>query len=163
MIENWEDAAFETDGRVTTFRTAHKEFCNSSFRWRFGEMEDGGVSIGKTLPAIPTEESVVSAGSLFFDFEADGGEDGGGAVGLFDGQTAEVSLVLSADREHLALAADRRVVYLDGGDIPAREHRRREAVEQHADVGDVIQWCPASMSVERTVWVNTSSAGVKSS
>lgn len=32
MIENWEDAAFETDGRVTTFRTAHKEFCNSSFR-----------------------------------------------------------------------------------------------------------------------------------
>lgn len=57
MIENWEDAAFETDGRVTTFRTAHKEFCNSSFRWRFGEMEDGGVSIGKTLPAIPTEET----------------------------------------------------------------------------------------------------------
>lgn len=99
MIGNWEDAAFETDGRVTTFRTehleitftgtgieggcpaerdndgcyvcedggvtlrpaetitAHKEFCNSSFRWRFGEMEDGGVSIGKTLPAIPTEET----------------------------------------------------------------------------------------------------------
>ncbi len=57
MIENWEDAAFETDGRVTTFRTEHKEFCNSSFRWRFGEMEDGGVSIGKTLPAIPTEET----------------------------------------------------------------------------------------------------------
>lgn len=83
MIENWEDAAFETDGRVTTFRTAHKEFCNSSFRWRFGEMEDGGVSIGKTLPAIPTEESVVSAGSLFFDFEADGGEDGGGCRRAF--------------------------------------------------------------------------------
>ena len=25
MIENWEDAAFETDGRVTTFRTEHLE------------------------------------------------------------------------------------------------------------------------------------------
>ena len=25
MIENWEDAAFETDVRVTTFRTEHLE------------------------------------------------------------------------------------------------------------------------------------------
>lgn len=101
MIENWEDAAFETDGRVTTFRTehleitftgtgiaggcpaerdndgcyvcenggvtlrpaetitAHKEFCDCSFRWRFGEMGNGGVSIGKTLPAIPTAANTV--------------------------------------------------------------------------------------------------------
>lgn len=101
LIGSREDAAFETDGRVTTFRTehleitftgtgiaggcpaerdndgcylpadgqvtlrpaetitAHKEFCDCSFRWRFGEMENGGVSIGKTLPAIPTEVSAV--------------------------------------------------------------------------------------------------------
>lgn len=138
MIENWEDAAFETDGRVTTFRTEHKEFCNSSFRWRFGEMEDGGVSIGKTLPAIPTEETSSPLVLYSLILKRTEARTAAVPVGLFDGQTAEVSLVLSADREHLALAADRRVVYLDGGDIPAREHRRREAVEQHADVGDVI-------------------------
>lgn len=44
MIENWEDAAFETDGRVTTFRTEHLEITFT------GTGIEGGC---------PAEESVV--------------------------------------------------------------------------------------------------------
>ena len=35
--------------------TAGKEFCDCAFAWKFGEHDAHGVSIGKTLPAIPTE------------------------------------------------------------------------------------------------------------
>lgn len=35
--------------------TANKEFCGCSFAWHFNENDARGVSIGKTLPAIPTE------------------------------------------------------------------------------------------------------------
>ncbi len=35
--------------------TANKEFCDCSFAWNFGNKGAHGVSIGKTLPAIPTE------------------------------------------------------------------------------------------------------------
>ena len=33
----------------------NKEFCDCSFRWKFTENDAHGVSIGKTLPAYPTE------------------------------------------------------------------------------------------------------------
>ena len=32
-----------------------KEFCDCSFRWKFTENDAHGVSIGKTLPAYPTD------------------------------------------------------------------------------------------------------------
>lgn len=35
--------------------TANKEFCDCEFRWTFSENDAKGKSIGKTLPAIPTE------------------------------------------------------------------------------------------------------------
>ena len=35
--------------------TVNKEFCDCSFAWHFSENDAHGVSIGKTLPAIPTE------------------------------------------------------------------------------------------------------------
>lgn len=35
--------------------TAEKEFCDCEFAWRFHENDAHGKSIGKTLPAIPTE------------------------------------------------------------------------------------------------------------
>ena len=35
--------------------TVNKEFCDCSFAWHFSEDDAHGVSIGKTLPAIPTE------------------------------------------------------------------------------------------------------------
>ena len=35
--------------------TANKEFCDCSFAWRFSKNDAHGVSIGKTLPATPTE------------------------------------------------------------------------------------------------------------
>lgn len=35
--------------------TANKEFCDCSFRWQFTPQDAHGESIGKTLPAIPTE------------------------------------------------------------------------------------------------------------
>ena len=34
----------------------NKEFCDCSFRWKFTENDAHGVSIGKTLPTIPTEQ-----------------------------------------------------------------------------------------------------------
>ncbi len=33
----------------------NKEFCDCSFRWKFTENDAHGVSIGKTLPAYPTD------------------------------------------------------------------------------------------------------------
>ena len=35
--------------------TANKEFCDCSFAWKFAENDAHGKSIGKTLPACPTE------------------------------------------------------------------------------------------------------------
>ena len=35
--------------------TARKEFCNCTFAWDFGTPGAHGQSLGKTLPAIPTE------------------------------------------------------------------------------------------------------------
>ena len=40
MIGNWEDAAFETDGCVTTFRTEHLEITFTDTG-----IEDGGVTL----------------------------------------------------------------------------------------------------------------------
>lgn len=33
--------------------TARKEFCDCTFRWRFADTDAHGVSIGRTLPAVP--------------------------------------------------------------------------------------------------------------
>lgn len=41
--------------RPTETITANKEFCDCEFAWKFSENDAHGVSIGKTLPAIPTE------------------------------------------------------------------------------------------------------------
>lgn len=38
---------------------ANKEFCDCAFAWHFSENDAHGVSIGKTLPAIPTEVRTV--------------------------------------------------------------------------------------------------------
>lgn len=38
--------------------TVNKEFCDCSFAWHFSDNDAHGVSIGKTLPAIPTESVV---------------------------------------------------------------------------------------------------------
>ena len=35
--------------------TSNKEFCDCSFRWHFTPQDAHGESIGKTLPALPTE------------------------------------------------------------------------------------------------------------
>lgn len=35
--------------------TANKKFCDCTFRWKFTDNDASGKSIGKTLPAIPTE------------------------------------------------------------------------------------------------------------
>lgn len=39
--------------------TANKEFCDCTFRWRFSDGDAHGVSLGKTLPAIPTDVKTV--------------------------------------------------------------------------------------------------------
>ena len=39
--------------------TANKEFCDCSFRWRFSDGSAHGVSLGKTLPAIPTDVKTI--------------------------------------------------------------------------------------------------------
>lgn len=39
--------------------TASKEFCDCRFRWRFTPDDAHGVSIGKTLPAVPSEVQMV--------------------------------------------------------------------------------------------------------
>jgi len=51
-------------GDTETFRKAeiissNKEFCDCEFRWTFSEQDAHGKSIGKTLPAIPTEVMTV--------------------------------------------------------------------------------------------------------
>ncbi len=38
--------------------TSEKEFCNCNFSWKFGNGASG-ISIGKTLPAIPTEPKII--------------------------------------------------------------------------------------------------------
>lgn len=38
--------------------TASKEFCDCTFRWKFTDTDAHGKSIGKTLPAIPTESKM---------------------------------------------------------------------------------------------------------
>lgn len=35
--------------------SAKKEFCDCKFAWNFGQNDAHGVSLGKTLPAVPTE------------------------------------------------------------------------------------------------------------
>lgn len=39
--------------------SANKEFCDCSFRWSFTDEDAHGVSIGKTLPAYPTDVRIV--------------------------------------------------------------------------------------------------------
>lgn len=38
--------------------TVNKEFCDCKFRWSFSENDAHGVSIGKTLPAYPSEMKI---------------------------------------------------------------------------------------------------------
>lgn len=38
---------------------ANKEFCDCEFRWKFTDTDANGKSIGKTLPAIPSEIKTV--------------------------------------------------------------------------------------------------------
>ncbi len=38
--------------------TANKEYCDCQFAWSFTEVDAHGVSIGQTLPAIPTEPKI---------------------------------------------------------------------------------------------------------
>ena len=50
---------FEQEGvyvlRLPETITVNKEFCDCCFAWHFAKNDAHGVSIGKTLPAIPTE------------------------------------------------------------------------------------------------------------
>jgi len=39
--------------------SSNKEFCDCEFRWTFSENDAHGKSVGKTLPAIPTEVTTV--------------------------------------------------------------------------------------------------------
>ena len=39
--------------------TANKEFCDCTFRWHFSDGNAHGVSLGKTLPAIPTDVKTI--------------------------------------------------------------------------------------------------------
>ena len=48
--------------------TVNKEFCDCTFAWLIGENGAHGVSIGKTLPAIPTEAKI-SYPKVAFTFE----------------------------------------------------------------------------------------------
>ena len=41
--------------RPTETITANKVFCDCEFVWTFGDISTSGVSLGKTIPAIPTE------------------------------------------------------------------------------------------------------------
>ena len=53
---------FEQEGtyalRLPETITVNKEFCDCSFAWHFAKDDAHGVSIDKTLPAIPTESAV---------------------------------------------------------------------------------------------------------
>ena len=68
---------------------------------------------------------------------------------LFDGDADGIAVLLLVDRERLALQARRGIVRLDGSDGPACDLLCGEAVEQHADVRDVIH-VPAKVNVRRT-------------
>lgn len=60
-IEHWDEVPFQKERKTTTFETdflkisSKKEFCDCEFAWHFHENDAHGVSIGKTLPAIPEE------------------------------------------------------------------------------------------------------------
>ncbi len=69
MIENWEDAAFETDGRVTTFRTEHLEITFTGTGIEGGcpaerdndgcyVCEDGGVTLRPAETITPPQKTV---------------------------------------------------------------------------------------------------------
>lgn len=45
--------------RLPEIISANKEFCDCEFRWTFSENDAYGKSMGKTLPAIPTEVATV--------------------------------------------------------------------------------------------------------
>ena len=67
-IAHWEDVPFTAEGESVLFHppflrlpepvTARKEFCNCTFAWDFGTPGAHGQSLGKTLPAIPTEPKI---------------------------------------------------------------------------------------------------------
>ena len=46
---------FGDELRTPEIITVNKEFCDCSFAWHFSDNDAHGVSIGKTLPAIPTD------------------------------------------------------------------------------------------------------------
>ncbi len=52
------DGCFFADGsfRISEKISSNKEFCDFSFCWKFGENSAHGVSVGKTLPAVFSEE-----------------------------------------------------------------------------------------------------------
>ncbi len=50
--------------------TVFKEFCDCSFRWDFDGAGASGKSIGKTLPAIPTEPKTVYPKADFTVYQA---------------------------------------------------------------------------------------------
>ena len=71
MIENWEDAAFETDGRVTTFRTEHLEITFTGTGIEGGcpagrdndgcyVCEDGGVTLRPAETITPPQKRMGS-------------------------------------------------------------------------------------------------------
>ena len=45
-------------GSTPSSGTARKEFCDCAFAWNFGIPGAHGQSLGKTLPAIPTEPKI---------------------------------------------------------------------------------------------------------
>jgi len=51
--------------RPTEQITARKEFCDCSFRWSFTPSDAHGMSIGKTMPAYPTEIKHIYQKELF--------------------------------------------------------------------------------------------------
>ena len=53
----WDGAVYALRKPETVF--VKKEFCDCTFQWRFSEQDAHGKSVGKTLPAIPTEATVV--------------------------------------------------------------------------------------------------------
>ena len=49
----------ETTLRVPELIHSNKEFCDCTFQWKFTSEDAHGVSIGKTLPAYPTEVKIL--------------------------------------------------------------------------------------------------------
>ena len=75
-------------------------------------------------------------------------QDGGSAVGVFDGHAAAALLPAAEDAERLALEAGARVMRLDSPDHAGGQLLRRKAVEQQADVDDVVH-VPPHVDVRR--------------